>query len=701
MDTSVDKLVEHTDTPDVAELTKEYVRSLHDGYSMTKISEADNIRLTRWAGQSDDGKKHSKNLAEGSQAFPWEGASDTRIPLADSIINDCVDVLTTAASRATLKVAATEVGDLEQAAVANKMMHWQLDTKLYHTINREAELLAQHGLQYGWSALFVGWDQRVALKPVAITMEQIFQMLDQLEQDDPLRDFPEIIADPDREDEAIAIIKAQYPNATDKEAKKGIKELRETGQTQIPVAYIAVNQPSVVALKPWEDITFPPETTDLQAARVIFRRVFLTETELRSRTVDEGWDEAWVEKVVNTAGKSVEFFEFSQSVSNLSINDTITRQDNLIEVVYAYTRQINENNMPGIYYTIFSPIYTTDDSGNDIFAKHELLDYAHCRYPFIEFRRERLKRRVVESRGVPEICETWQNEIKTQRDSVFDSTSFETLPPIMVNKRLGLANKVGPAVQLPVTKQGDYEFMKPPPRTPNTALNLIEIVERQADSYFGRANQSVPPVQTQLKQQRMVNNWLTTWTEAYQQMFTLCLQFLSPEEIQKITGSGAIPKSDMMQFDFVLKYDVRELDTEYVDKKLATISQYVIPQDAGGVLDRNKLIGMVTKAISPDIAEELIIDQATASQKMYNDVKTEIGLMMLGNEANYVENDPAAKTKMQYAQEIVSRNTKAQSALQGDEVFQQLFENYSKNLQMSIMQEQNKTVGRIGVSQLT
>ena len=271
----------------------------------------------------------------------------------------------------------------------------------------------------------------------------------------------------------------------------------------------------------------------------------------------------------------------------------------------------------------------------------------------------------------------------------------------MVNKRIGLANKVGPAVQLPVTKQGDYEFMKPPPRTPNTALNLIEIVERQADSYFGRANQGVPPVQPQLKQQRMVNNWLTTWTEAYQQMFTLCLQFLSPEEIQKITGSGVIPRSDMMQFDFVLKYDVRELDTEYVDKKLATISQYVIPQDAGGVLDRNKLIGMVTKAISPDIAEELIIDQATASQKMYTDVKTEIGLMMLGNEANYVENDPAAKTKMQYAQDIVSRNPKAQSALQGDEVFQQLFENYSKNLQMSIMQEENKTVGRIGVSQLT
>ena len=57
---------------------------------------------------------------------------------------------------------------------------------------------------------------------------------------------------------------------------------------------------------------------------------------------------------------------------------------------------------------------------------------------------------------------------------------------------------------------------------------------------------------------------------------------------------------------------------------------------------------MLTKAISPDIADELIIDQTTASQKMYNDVKAEIGMMMLGNEATYVENDPSAKSKLQF-----------------------------------------------------
>jgi hypothetical protein len=271
----------------------------------------------------------------------------------------------------------------------------------------------------------------------------------------------------------------------------------------------------------------------------------------------------------------------------------------------------------------------------------------------------------------------------------------------MVSKRLGLTNKIGPAVQLPVTKPGEYEFMRPPARTPNTAMNLIEIVTKQADEYFGRSNPAVPATQTQLKQQRAVNNWLTTWTEAYQQMFALTLQYLSVEEMQRISGVENVPQMGMRQFDFVLKFDVREMDTEYVNNKLSAIAQYVVPQDVGGVLDRNKLVTMITRAISPDIAEELIVDKSTASQKMYEGVKNDIGSMMLGMEPQYVENDPSAQTKMQYAQEIVGRNPKAQQALQGDELFTQLFENYSKNLQMSVMQKQNAEIGRIGVNQIT
>ncbi|MBT3843202.1 MAG: hypothetical protein HOF61_13605 [Verrucomicrobia bacterium] len=53
--------------------------------------------------------------------------------------------------------------------------------------------------------------------------------------------------------------------------------------------------------------------------------------------------------------------------------------------------------------------------------------------------------------------------------------------------------------------------------------------------------------------------------------------------------------------------------------------------------------------------------------------------------------------KMQFMQQIVQGNPKCQEALQDDERFQALLENYGKNLQQSVTQEQNKMIGRIGV----
>jgi hypothetical protein len=175
---------------------------------------------------------------------------------------------------------------------------------------------------------------------------------------------------------------------------------------------------------------------------------------------------------------------------------------------------------------------------------------------------------------------------------------------------------------------------------------------------------------------------------------------MAPEELERITAV-ALPQNitDIAsQFDFEVKFDVRDLDNEYVMKKMQAISQFVLPMDAGGAIDRNKLVALLVEAISPDIAKNIIIDQATASQKMYRDVQTDIALMLMGLEAQYTENDPTAPSKLQYAQDIIQKNPKAQQALQGDQFFQALFQNYAKNLQMSIQQQQNAQIGRTGVT---
>jgi hypothetical protein len=201
-------------------------------------------------------------------------------------------------------------------------------------------------------------------------------------------------------------------------------------------------------------------------------------------------------------------------------------------------------------------------------------------------------------------------------------------------------------------------------------------------------------------QQNSVDNWLTAWSEVYTQMLQLSVQYMDIVEIERVTGIS-LPKNldDITnQFDFEVKFDVRNLYSDLVLEKLQAIAQFVLPMDSGGIIDKAKLVQKAVEAISPDTAKEIILNPQSASQRLYEDVQTKLGMMMLGNEPTYVENDPTAETKMMYLQQIMQKNMKAQQAQQSDPMFQALLQNYIKNLQMSVMQQQNKQIGRVGVT---
>lgn len=500
-------------------------------------------------------------------------------------------------------------------------------------------------------------------------------------------------------EEAATLIQAVVPDLGMQDAKRMVRELAKTGVTTKDEEYVSKNLPEIVALKPWDEIIFPPETADLQRSRVIFRRTWMSEVELREKITTENWNPDWVDRALQTIGKS-------STVYNLNLLPTTTmliyngvNYMNMVEVVYCYTKSL-DGNAPAIYYTVICPQAASDKTEfEDSWAIHERLDYAHGEYPFVEFRREQLRRAVVDTRGIPELASTDQDEIKAQHDSIRDHTAFSTLPPIKVVKRVGAINRVGPGISLPVVNQSDYSFMEPPAREPSVAFNLIQRVEANHAAYFGTVNGLVPPNKTQLLQQKLVNSWLMTWRSVFKQMFSLCCQYMTQEEIMRVTG-GQLPKqlSEIHnEFDFNLRFDVMDLDKEYIAQKVQFL-QSIKQMDSGGVLNSNALIEMLIKAIAPEMADQLIMNQQQASQKMFKDVQSDIGMMLLGNEALYQENDPTAQTKMQYAQQIMQANPKAQAALQQDQNFQQLFQKYIQNLQMSVMQQQNAQIGRIGVT---
>jgi hypothetical protein len=691
--TNTDKLAFYTSEPDVKELTAELSRSLYGASNHERVNTADDIRFCKWAGQSDDGKKHSEKLSGNKQAFPFEGASDVRTRLADNTINELANLLTTSSERSNLSISSTEFNDLQTAGVASTLMTWITKQKIRSEIQRESELGAQYGLHYGWTVFYVGWDQQLSVRYQRVSMEEIAGIAQQAE-GSAIADLPNLIANKATRDQAVQLLLTVMPDMELSDAKELVDDLRETGEGKVEEQYVRKNLPCVMALKPFDEIAFPPETLDLQNARVIFRRIYMTEVEVRSKEQTEGWSKEFIDSVVSTSGQQNWFSATTNTIASLT-SSPVQRQDNLIEIVYAYARQISDEGVPAIYCTVISPLLK-----DDLYAKHELLDYAHGDYPFIEFKREVTRRTVTESRGIPELTMTDQDEIKAQHDSIRDRTAFETLPPMRVVKRIGQINKIGPGVQLPVTRPDDYTWMDPPARAPQTAFSLIERVEAQHASYFGLNHPAVNQIKAQLMQQQLVNRWLCTWSRIYSQMFSLCLQYMPPEEIERVTGASLSQNmTDIAgSFDFVVSFSIQSLDNELVAKKLKSISEYVVPLDSGGVLDRNKLVRMILDGIVPESSKDLIMSDSAASEVMFKGVQSDIGLMMLGHEPLYTENDPAAQTKMQYVQDILSKNPKAQQSAQGDPIFQTLLENYTKNLQMSIMQQQNAQIGRTGVT---
>jgi hypothetical protein len=677
------------DEPNVSALTEELRRSATDYSVFARVENVENVRFCRWPGQSDDGKKWN-DANRIKPAFPWDGASDTRIPLADEVINGLVDLCSTAFWRSMLRVSPTNISQLDQAVTAHNLMDWTVNAKMYNDLTREVELLSQYLWTYGWAGVHVTWQQEMGQREQYLTMDQIMALAAQSPADSILADLPNLIANPEADDQSAELLLSAFPNLRKRRALKAVRDLRTEGECDFPIPTMVTNKPMVAALAPYDELVFPPETTDIQSARVVFRRFYMTEAQLLNKVETEEWDAEWAQEAINTMGRFSDYSAYTYAAVGLAENSILDRE-NLIEVVYAYQKAIDSDGIPGVFYTVFSP------QVGDKWGYFEALDYAHGQYPFVIWRSELIHRQITESRGVPEVCSTWQHEVKAQRDSIFDYTSLATLPPIEVPKTRGGNLKIGPAIQIPVLRRGEIGFLQPPAREPGVAFQLIAAIEAQTDRYFGRPTEKVPPVITQMRQQRLINNWLHGWTEAFRQVLSLTLQYIGPAEIQRITASATPLPQDVQDFDVMLKFDVREMSTDLVTEKLKAISTLVLPLDTAGVIDRAKLISVALRAIDPNLASELVMQQGPAAQKMFNETNDEIALMSLGNPPQLRENDPTAPMRLQFSQQVLQSNPKYQAQLQQDPLFQSNLQKYLENLQFSVQQQQNAITGRLGV----
>src|SRR6267142_4165570 len=167
------------ETKELQEKESALQAAVNDGASFVeRCRGAYDFRNCVWDGQSDDARKHRKDL--NAEPFPWEGASDVKIRLVDEVVNDNKRILQASLMRAQLQATAMESGDAPQAAATTTLLKWAVYTKCAEFFRKEVSLLANWQELYGVYMLAVTWEQELRLRWQPITLEVITAMETQL-----------------------------------------------------------------------------------------------------------------------------------------------------------------------------------------------------------------------------------------------------------------------------------------------------------------------------------------------------------------------------------------------------------------------------------------------------------------------------------------------------------------------------------------
>lgn len=666
--------------------------------------ESENTRYNRWDGQSADGKKH-QDAMDGEKVFPFEGASDARLRIADMVVNERVFILLAAAWRATslVNVKGMESQDDKFANRMQTLLKYVLKSLMGAQYRFELLRLANYvmGDSPGAGVMGVYWQQEWALKMETVTLESLAKQLIELgATPEDLTSLLEGLKDPTREDVMVQVLQSIAPYLSDKRAKQVVRDLRENDTAEYPMPYVKLNQPALCAHRLCEDIFFPRNTRDLKRSRYIFVREWVTAAELRERQISHEYKKEFVEAVLETQeGYSfVEEWLQQYAVTGDTSLAAVSyygrhQHEGEYELLTIYYKASNDDNIPGIYYTTFN-------GGVDLPATdRELCDYPHGSYPHTWFAREVLTSRLWDSRGIPEILMTEQSAMKFLHDSFCDNAQIASMPPIKVPaRRSEIQLVIKPLGQIKEQRPGEINWMTPP-QYPNANQTQQAEIWKRINLYFGRASEEVPQMLTQLHMQHDVDNFLTCLKDVLMQLMQLCQAYMTPEELGRITGTDGtqlIQSREEIEgkFDLEISFSVDALDMETLMMKFKLITDYLLKTDTLSTIQRDRLVAWMFSAIDANLAEATMIPPQAANKKEEEDETLNFMKIMDGVEPPMVEEGQNFGLRLQTLMGIVQKNPEMPQKL--SPLSKQMLEARIKHLQMQVQQGENAVIGRTG-----
>ncbi len=680
--------------PDVGDLIQKFNQCLADSSSYADQCEQNYAtRYALWDNQSSDGKKHARAGNGQAEVVPWEGASDLRVFLTDEAINAKVAMFCMAFRRASIVASPVEGNDLKRAKIVQGFVRWMIQTQIPE-IDREVELLANYIWERGLGVTGQFWETKQEKTLVTLTLEQLQQQFGE-EQNVVEMLHTEALAD------MLQAMFEEIFGCSARKAKKMLYELRsEEAKTTVPALGRKKSYPVMKAFCPGRDIFLPKSATDIETSPEIWRLHHFSAEKLRSLVLTDKWNAAWVEKAIETCrGKKITLHQndMNGGLSRSMVTQT-TAEDDLIAVVYGYRRLSDEDGVPGVYCTIFSPLLPEDDDQPG-FAKHGLSDLPG-EHPFVLYRSEYLSRDLYDSRGIPETGKPWQDQMKAHTDARIDAASISILPPLMYPQGRP-PGRWGAGARVAERRPGEYHFADRVIPDMNTEASLASL-KASFNQYHGFATAEGDPQFAALKNQFATDKFLSSTSKALRQVWKLYQLFGSDQVYFRVVGLKQVDPTEFNKgnpdedFDFILSYRVDSMDPERTAEKLEQIAKIVATTDRDGAVNYSELLQVMIESIDPTIAERIIDPKEVGQARVVADMQDMLAKVFAGQDQDIKLGTPP-QLGLQILQQYVQGDPIVQQRMQNKEdPFASRIEKLAKQFEMQSMQAENRKIGRYG-----
>jgi len=676
------------DEPDLPRIVKELQTAQADANRyLARISMSQNWWTCSWDNMWQDGCVHPV-AGSTTQPWPWNGASDSRLHIVQTIVQEHVTLDLVAFWSA--KVQATSVRPFvhgRDVNVATRMLNWRIYTHMKRELLRELPMAFRGKHALGLMLLGVEWEQQREIIDVPISL----QMIDRITQKLGVPSVMGMLTDPEKlfDKQLIALIQSLSPTLPTADAKGILTDLRDKGQANIPTVQLRLNKPVWMARRPCIDTIIPSETYDIQRARWVANRELVSETELTDRIETDGYDPDFVDEALNHKGVFAGFTPhyWPETDTNAGSNRDMVE-------LYHFIMPYLKNGVPCKYRTVFCEAAIRGE--DNLHAVHRKFEYDHQQNPVVALRRSFDFRPLLSSIGIADESYTDERDMKVQQDGLNNLSQLRLRPPMIVPtlRAKAVANQYGPNAVMPAMRPDDVKW---PPLAPfdQVPLLVMQQVQMRLDRRYGIIGGEIDPEIKATRRQQLAMQSLGELELAIEMTHQLQQQYETPEDVQRVAGMGTQPwqfseKDIQGEYEISATVDMKMIDIEQAKLQLEMLGELMPFKDAGGTV-----FAAAANIVSPELADAIVQDQMspTAMQREMDNEYNAMAQIRVGIEPTQPQM-ANNNLRLQVIQKVMQQPNVAQAIL-GDPVSKALLENRIKYFTNQIQQYQrNPQIGR-------